>query len=383
MVVSPDDKNKEEAITQLEKEKVQMEKSLGNIERRIKELKLGSSSSSGKEGGSSSNESPSRKSQRRQKNKGKKAPTQTVPKNEEIQPKVKAETAPKVTPTPRKETFAEVTRKRGKKKEATSFSSAPSTPKSGGSKATNKPPTSPQNKAKKKKPPKTAAVVITCQDGAYERKLREVKSKINLVDLGIDGLKPRKAITGGYVFEVAGEDRSAKADKLAAKLRDVIGGEGVKITRPCKTVKLRLKGLDASITPSEVREALARKGQCNPEEIQIGVIRRFPDGLGTIWARCPLIPANKVAEFGKIQIEWSVVRAEILTDRPLQWYKCLEGGTWRRAAQTTLTIAINATGVAKQTIAQRGVPMRYTVPCTLNLNFPPNIRWEARPAKQQ
>lgn len=270
---------------------------------------------------------PTRKSQAKKKKKGKKTPIQkVVSKKEETQQRTKTETAPKDAVAPREESFAVVTRRREKGKAALASSSPTSSSKSGGNKAANKSLTSPQQKARKRKPPNTAAIVITCQDGAYEGKLKEARNKVNLAELGIDSMKPKRAITGGYMFEVAGEDKSAKADKLAAKLREVIGGEGVKITRPRKTVELRLKGLDASITPSEAREALVWKGQCNLEEIQVGVIRRVPGGLGTMWAKCPLIPANRVAETGKIQILWSMVRAEILADRSLQCFKCLEGG---------------------------------------------------------
>lgn len=179
----------------------------------------------------------------------------------------------------------------------------------------------------KKKPQKTAAVVITCRDEAYETKLREARQQINLADLDIDNMKVRRAITGGYVLEVAGENKAAKADQLAAKLRDTIGRtEGIKITRPCKTAELRIKSLDESITPNEVREVLACKGQCSTEEVRVGNIRKVSSGLGTIWAKCPLVPANRIAEAGKIQVGWTAARVEMLADRPLQCYKCLERG---------------------------------------------------------
>lgn len=79
---------------------------------------------------------------------------------------------------------------------------------------------------RKRRPPNTAAVVITCRNGAYESKLREAKAKVNIVELGIPNMVPKRAVTEGYMFEVAGEDRAAKADKLAAKLREAIGEKG-------------------------------------------------------------------------------------------------------------------------------------------------------------
>ncbi|XP_029159164.1 serine/arginine-rich splicing factor RS2Z33-like [Nylanderia fulva] len=44
------------------------------------------------------------------------------------------------------------------------------------------------------------------------------------------------------------------------------------------------------------------------------------------WVRCPIKAANIVAKKAKIQVGWAQARVEILEDRPLQCYKCLEGG---------------------------------------------------------
>lgn len=300
MIVAPGNMTgkQQEDILRLEKEKAQMEENLRKIEKRITGLKL-ESSNEGSSSETPSNNTRSKEKGSEAKKKGKKAPTQTpIPRKVEEQQKAAATTAPKEAPVRGNETFAEVTRRKGKKKE----SMTPTTPKKRGGKVASKPPIPPpQDKAKKKKPPRTAAVTITCQDGAYEKRLREAREKINLAELSIDGMRPRRAITDGYVFEVAGENKADKANKLAARLRATIGGEGVKITRPSKTIEVRLKGLDASITPDEVREALAQKGQCDPEEIKVSVLRRISNGLNTVWARCPLVSANKIAEVS----EWT------------------------------------------------------------------------------
>lgn len=178
---------------------------------------------------------------------------------------------------------------------------------SGGEKAPNVPTSPPQGKKKtKKRPPKTEAVTLTCRSGTYENELREAGEKIPLADLGIDIKKIRRAATGAYVFEISGDGKASKADLLATKLRETLGSkDGVKVARPCKMAELRVRGLDASVTPQEIRDALANKGQCSPDVIKVGEVRRVPNSIGTVWARCPLASANTIVEAGGIKVGWA------------------------------------------------------------------------------
>lgn len=50
------------------------------------------------------------------------------------------------------------------------------------------------------------------------------------------------------------------------------------------------------------------------------------NGLGVAWIRCPLTAANIIAQEGILRVEWCRARAELLPARPLQCFKCLEGG---------------------------------------------------------
>lgn len=49
-----------------------------------------------------------------------------------------------------------------------------------------------------------------------------------------------------------------------------------------------------------------------------------------VWVRCPLTTANKIATATQMKIGWALVRVELLDNRPLQCYKCLEGGHVRQ-----------------------------------------------------
>ncbi|XP_011858067.1 PREDICTED: uncharacterized protein LOC105555652 [Vollenhovia emeryi] len=175
--------------------------------------------------------------------------------------------------------------------------------------------------------PRTQAVTLTCPPGTYAEGMRLIKSQINLEELGIDALKPRRAQTGAIILEIAGENAKEKADALAGKMRTVIGDrEGVKVTRPAKMAEIRIRDLDDSVTVTDVTEAIAEAGGCAPSEVRTGEVKPAPNGLGTIWVQCPLAAAKKAAAAGRIKIGWVKARLELLESRPLICFRCLERG---------------------------------------------------------
>lgn len=89
--------------------------------------------------------------------------------------------------------------------------------------------------------------------------------------------------------------------------------------------ELRLRGLDEATTEKEVRARLAQAGGCEPDVFRVGPIRHAPRALGTVWVRCPIEPAQKIAA-GRLQIGWIHVNVEMLRDRPMQCYKCMGRG---------------------------------------------------------
>jgi hypothetical protein len=98
------------------------------------------------------------------------------------------------------------------------------------------------------------------------RARREIDSKA----LDIETIRVKRAITGGLIYEVAGENRVAKVDALATALRRVIPPEAARITRPHKTGDLRLHGLDDATVPSEMVEAVAKVRGCTTTEVKVG-----------------------------------------------------------------------------------------------------------------
>lgn len=79
-----------------------------------------------------------------------------------------------------------------------------------------------------------------------------------------------------------------------------------------------VSGLDASIQPGEVVEAIADMGGCAKEDIRIGEIRkRTPRRMGDAWIQCPTTVAKILVDKRKIAIWWITARIEALKPRHL------------------------------------------------------------------
>ncbi|XP_063361462.1 uncharacterized protein LOC134650438 [Cydia amplana] len=191
--------------------------------------------------------------------------------------------------------------------------------------------TRPKSGGRNLRPPRSAAVVLTLQPEAeksgatYAKVLADAKAKVNLVELGISALQFRRAATGARVLELPGVTSSEKADKLAQVLAEKLG-EGVRVTRPTKCAELRLSNLDDSVTPEEVVAAVARVGECATDQVKTGEIRLDYSGLGTVWVRCPVTAAKKVADGGRFLVGWSSAQVKLLEPRVMRCFRCLECG---------------------------------------------------------
>lgn len=184
----------------------------------------------------------------------------------------------------------------------------------------------------RRRPPRTAAVTIKGRnsDFSYADALKRARSEISLAEIGIENTRIRKTVTGGILIQIPGNDGNKKAEILANKLQSLLEQEA-RVVLPVIRGELRMIGLDDSITKEEVAEEIAKIGACNIRDVQVGEIRVMRNGLGFIWAQCPLTAATKVAESGKIKLGWSIVRVELLKARPKQCYKCWRFGHLRQS----------------------------------------------------
>ncbi|KAG5323080.1 PO11 protein, partial [Pseudoatta argentina] len=133
----------------------------------------------------------------------------------------------------------------------------------------------------------------------------KARSSISLKDVGIEDLRPRRAITGALIWEVKGPEN--RADTLTEKLSAIFADrDDVRISRPSKTVDIR------------------------------GVIIRASNGLGTCWARCPVEAAKQLVAASRVKVELSSCRVTLLPARSLQCFRCLEAGHVQQKCTSTV-----------------------------------------------
>ncbi|XP_041974075.1 uncharacterized protein LOC121729582 [Aricia agestis] len=158
----------------------------------------------------------------------------------------------------------------------------------------------------------------------------KAKRQVDLVALEIPSVKFKQAVTGARMYGISGTASKEKADALANKLREVMDGREVRISRPQKCAELRISGLDDTATSEEIAEAIARPGGCATEDVKVGVIRCERNGSGSAWVKCPVEVASQIsAPNTKIYVGWTVVHVVLLSTRPMRCYKCHETGHTR------------------------------------------------------
>lgn len=97
---------------------------------------------------------------------------------------------------------------------------------------------------------------------SYADILKQAKSDISLADLGTNNPRIRTAANGGIIIELPGADGAEKADKLANRLREVVG-KVAHVARPTVRGELLLIGLDESIAREEAIAAVVKAGGCS------------------------------------------------------------------------------------------------------------------------
>lgn len=90
--------------------------------------------------------------------------------------------------------------------------------------------------AAKKRILKTTAVTITRGKDApsYATLLRNARDKVSLNDLGINNSRIKRAVNGGIIIKIPGENMADKANEFVRKLETVIEKEDVVVARPTK-----------------------------------------------------------------------------------------------------------------------------------------------------
>lgn len=220
-----------------------------------------------------------------------------------------------------------------KREQSRSGTRGPPVPQQSSSQMTGSKKNGTSNNSRQRKPPKTAAVAIrgVTEGFSYAHAIRQMRQKIDLPKLGIEGTKIRHTVNGSVLIEIPGPKGNQQADILQEKLIDALGPR-VKVSRPMIRGDIRIIGLDDSITSSEIEEIIVKQGNCKASDIKVGQIRPMNNGLFMVWAQCPLASAIQVSASGKIRIGWTVARKELLKARPTQCFRCWEQGHLKRSA---------------------------------------------------
>ncbi|KAJ0179634.1 hypothetical protein K1T71_005346 [Dendrolimus kikuchii] len=191
-----------------------------------------------------------------------------------------------------------------------------------------------ERKAPRLRPPTSSAVVLTIQPAAVERGrtyadlLSKAKANIRLADLGIEGgLRLKRARTGARMLLLPGTSSAPQADALAERLRTVLEPEYVRVTRPEKTVYLRISGLDDTTEDEDVAAAIARTTTCSLGSLKASKVRPGPDGMGTTVVACPVAAAKMLlAEGAKLLVGWASATVQALPHRAQRCFRCHETG---------------------------------------------------------
>ncbi|CAL1672186.1 unnamed protein product [Lasius platythorax] len=134
-------------------------------------------------------------------------------------------------------------------------------------------------------------------------------------------------MTGGLLLQIHSQDNQSKAEKLTNQLQNLFANnKSDKVHKPQQMAELRILDIDDTITCKDIARTVAETGGCRMTDVRTGPIRIAGRGMGTVWVRCPLTAANKLAEMKKVKVGWFSARVEMLPGRRLHCFRCLRPG---------------------------------------------------------
>jgi len=191
----------------------------------------------------------------------------------------------------------------------------------------------------RRRAPRKAAVAVKINPGettlSYSDVMKKAKEQINLRDLGISNINSHRTANGSVIIEIPGPEGHIKADTLATRLREIIGENAV-ISRPVVKADLRIVGFDDSVIKEEVITMITDIGGCLAGEVRVGQFRPTRNGSNMTWVQCPLSAAIRVSRKGRVNLGWSIARAELMKAKPVQCYKCWNFGHVRNKCSSSV-----------------------------------------------
>ncbi|RVE40273.1 hypothetical protein evm_015077, partial [Chilo suppressalis] len=144
----------------------------------------------------------------------------------------------------------------------------------------------------------------------YGQAIAQARSTVSFGELGIGPAKFRTGITGARIIELPKETSQAQADSLAAKIEEALG-DIAKVTRPVKTVDIRVVGIDDSVSAIELAEAIG----------QLRWVKYTPDHGGLVRHL-----SRRLEKAKRISVGWSSASVHILEAGPMRCFRCMGTG---------------------------------------------------------
>ncbi|XP_047365391.1 uncharacterized protein LOC124955267 [Vespa velutina] len=179
---------------------------------------------------------------------------------------------------------------------------------------------------RRKREREVAEISVFCTEQTmYRETLYRASTKINIKDMGINGMKCRRGLTGAFIWQVRGKGANEKADWLAEAFRNVI--PEARITRPMRTRAIRLVGLDPAADETSIRNALLKlRSGTDPNLIKVGEIRIGRSRAAEVTVSAPVSVIRAALEKGRIKMGLTLVRVHELRQPPLRCHRCLAQG---------------------------------------------------------
>lgn len=195
----------------------------------------------------------------------------------------------------------------------------------------------------KTRAPRSAAVVLELLPAAkdkgitYEEVMARARGGVDIDAIGVEGgLKVRHTANGARLLECPGADSGAVADRLMARLREILPDpEVVRIDRPVRMAEIKVTGLDECATKEEVAAAIALQGNCALANVKVGELRSTYSGTRSVWARCPVQTATLLATPaqgkpadtpGRLRVGWVIAHVQLQEARPWRCLRCFGTG---------------------------------------------------------
>ncbi|XP_028030787.1 uncharacterized protein LOC114243479 [Bombyx mandarina] len=198
-------------------------------------------------------------------------------------------------------------------------------------------------KVKKPRAPRSAAVVLELLPAGKEKGLTygevmaRARGSVDVDAIGVEGgLRVRQTASGARLLVCPSADSGAAADRLAARLREILPNpEVVRIDRHVKMAEIKVTGLDECATKEEVAAAIASQGNCALAQVKVGEPRSCYSGSFTVWARCPVQVATLLAtppqgrpadSPGRLRVGWVIAHVQLQEARPWRCLRCFGTG---------------------------------------------------------